>query len=171
MVIRYPWTGGKPAGTAQLTLFIAFGGAAALLNLLVGWILYGAGLFPGLPYWCATAAGAASGLVLSFGLNYAFNFKFRRRSALSQFATFCIVSLGGVALTSALSAGLHSLWTEQFGAALHIAGLTVGAKFAAHAAAVGLVVLYSFPAHRSLSFNAGIRARLQLASGQPLARP
>jgi len=154
----------------ELTLFLAFGGTAALLNLFVGWLLYGVGLIPGLPYWCATAAGALSGLVLNFSLNYAFNFKFRGRSALSQFTTFCIVSFGGVVLTAALSVGLLSLWTGHVGPAVHIAGLSIDAKFAAHTAAVALVVLYSFPAHKNLSFNGGIRAWLQRASSQILAR-
>src|SRR5437868_10747942 len=90
----------------ELAAFLLFGGLAALANLLVGWQLYGRGLFPALPYWCATALAAASGLLVNFGLNYAFNFKFRDRSALQQFSTFAVVSLIGVAITSALSYGI-----------------------------------------------------------------
>ena len=143
----------------QLAAFLLFGGVAALTNLIVGWQLYGKGLFPALPYWCATAAAATSGLLVNFGLNYLFNFKFRGRSALRQFSTFCIVALVGVAITSALSSGILSMLNRLAGPVLHLGGLQVTSAFAAHFAAVGLTVLYSFPAHKCMSFNAGIRAQ------------
>jgi hypothetical protein len=37
--------------------------------------------------------------------------------------------------------------------------MKVRSDLAAHARAVGLTVLYSFPAHRCVSFNIGIRAQ------------
>jgi putative flippase GtrA len=145
----------------ELGAFLVFGGLAALTNLLVGWQLYGRGLFPALPYWCATAIAASCGLVVNFGLNYLFNFKFRGRSALRQFMTFSIVALVGVAITSALSNGILSLLDRLAGPAIHFGGFAVKSAFAAHFAAVGLTVLYSFPAHKCMSFNVGIRARFQ----------
>jgi putative flippase GtrA len=145
----------------ELAAFLLFGGLAALVNLLAGWQLYGRGLFPALPYWCATAIAATCGLLVNFGLNYLFNFKFRGRSALGQFATFCVVALIGVAITSALSSGLLALLDRWTGAMLVLGRFKVQSVFAAHFAAVGLTVLYSFPAHKLLSFNRGIRARLQ----------
>ena len=143
----------------ELAAFLLFGGLAAVTNLLVGWQLYGRGLFPALPYWCATGIAATCGLVVNFGLNYAFNFKFRGRSAFRQFSTFCVVALVGVAITSALSSGLLSLLAAWSGPQLRLGSLHVTSAFAAHFAAVGLTVLYSFPAHKCLSFNNGIRAR------------
>jgi putative flippase GtrA len=145
----------------ELAVFLVFGGLAALTNLLVGWQLYGRGLFPALPYWCATAMAATSGLLVNFGLNYAFNFKFRGRSALRQFATFCVVALVGVAITSALSNGILMLLNALAGPRIGLGGFTVKSTFAAHFAAVGLTVLYSFPAHKLMSFNVGIRAQFQ----------
>ena len=150
----------------ELLVFLFFGGLAALTNLLVGWQLYGRGLFPALPYWCATALAATSGLFVNFGLNYAFNFKFRGRSALRQFATFCIVALVGVAITSALSDGILSLLNALAGPVLHLGSLQVKSVFAAHFAAVGLTVLYSYPAHKCMSFNVGIRAQFHNAYAQ-----
>lgn len=144
----------------QLAAFLLFGGLAALTNLIVGWQLYGRGLFPALPYWCATAAAATSGLLVNFALNYLFNFKFRGRSALRQFSTFCIVALVGVAITSALSSGILSVLNGSAGPVLYLGGLQTTSAFAAHFAAVGLTVLYSFPAHKYMSFNAGIRAQV-----------
>jgi putative flippase GtrA len=150
----------------QLAVFLLFGGLAAAANLVVGWQLYGRGLFPALPYWCATAIAATSGLFVNFGLNYFFNFKFRGRSALQQFSTFCIVALVGVAITSALSSGLLSLFHAAAGAVLRVGGFEATSAFAAHFAAVGLTVLYSFPAHKLMSFNIGIRAQFQQARAQ-----
>jgi len=145
----------------ELAAFLLFGGLAAAANLAVGWQLYGRGLFPALPYWCATGIAATCGLVVNFVLNYLFNFKFRGRSAFRQFATFCVVALVGVAITSALSSGLLSLLNAWAGPVLRLWSFHVTSAFAAHFSAVGLTVLYSFPAHKWLSFNSGIRARLR----------
>jgi len=153
---------GQPALRAkELAVFLLLGGLAAATNLLVGWQLYARGFFPHLPYWCATAIAATSGLFVNFGLNYAFNFKYRDRSALQQFSTFCIVSLIGVGITSALSNGILSILNTYAGPAFHLGGVAVRSVFAAHFGAVGLTVLYSFPAHKCMSFNMGIRAQLQ----------
>lgn len=145
----------------ELAVFLVFGGLAALTNLAVGWQLYGRGLFPALPYWCATGIAATSGLLVNFGLNYVFNFKFRGRSAWRQFSTFCVVALIGVAITSAMSFGFLSLLTAWVGSQFHLGGHEIKSAFAAHFIAVGLTVLYSFPAHKFMSFNAGIRAQVQ----------
>jgi putative flippase GtrA len=150
----------------ELAVFLIFGGLAALTNLLVGWQLYGTGLFPHLPYWCATAIAATSGLFVNFGLNYAFNFKYRQRSALQQFSTFCIVALIGVGITSALSNSILSILNMYVGPVFYLSGVEVRSVFAAHFGAVGLTVLYSFPAHKCMSFNVGIRAQLQHVFGQ-----
>jgi putative flippase GtrA len=143
----------------ELAVFLVCGGLAALAHLLMGWQLYGTGFFPGLPYWCATAIAASCGLLVNFGLNYSSNFKFRERSALRQFSTFCVVSLVGVAITSALSNTILALVTARRGPIFHLAYMKVRSDLAAHARAVGLTVLYSFPAHRCVSFNIGIRAQ------------
>ena len=151
---------GTSSHVHELAAFLLFGGTAAGVNLALGWELYGTGLFPQLPYWCATAIAASGGLLVNFALNYAFNFKFRDRSAMAQFGTFCVVSLVGIALTSALSAGLLSLFTAIAGPVITLGGVAVRVTLAAHVGAVGLTVLYSFPAHKAVSFNIGIRARL-----------
>lgn len=154
----------------ELAFFLAFGGLAAVANLFVGWELYGEGRFPALPYWCATAIAAACGLLVNFGLNYSFNFKFRERSALRQFSTFCIVSLVGVAITSALSNTILALLIAWRGPVFHLANADVRSDLAAHICAVGLTVLYSFPAHRCVSFNIGIRAQARRLYAQLLEK-
>jgi putative flippase GtrA len=145
----------------ELFLYLLFGSLAAFTSLLTGRALYGDALFPGLPYWCATAAAAAVGLVVNFVLNSIFNFKFYKRTTFQQFGTFCIVSGFGVVLTSFLSEALLLLLQRNLGDNLHLGHVTLPAKFVANFIAVGLIVLYSFPAHRSISFNVGIRTRLR----------
>lgn len=145
----------------EFLFFIVFGGIAAIMNLSCGWILYGEGLFPELPYWCATAIAAFCGLIVNFSLNYSFNFKFRRRSAIRQFYTFCVISGVGVVLTSGLSEGFLALCENFAGSGFHIQGARISSKFFAHFLAVGTVVMYSYPAHKTISFNVGLRARLR----------
>ena len=143
----------------QFIYFLLFGGMAALTNLLVGWLLY-QGDNAMLPYSLAVFIGASSGLLVNFGLNYAFNFGFRGRSMLGQFRTFFIVAAVGTLLTAMLArlflAIMHWLGAD---------GLTFGSqavtdKLVAHVISVGVVTFYSFVAHKYLSFNLGIRNAL-----------
>jgi putative flippase GtrA len=142
----------------DLANYLVFGGIAAAANLMTGWLLYQEFTALALPYWLATSIGAACGLLVNFALNHAY-FGFSERSALRQFATFVIVSGIGVALTGALAQAL--LVPSQLILDQHLAGIHVAPKFAAHVTAVGLVVLYSFPAHRFISFNVGFCARMR----------
>jgi len=167
-----PYAPSLPAGLSRRlsrllcsrpALFLAFGGAAAIANLATGRLLYGPGFGAWIPYWCATALAAATGMVVNFALNHALNFRFRQRSAARQFQTFCAVSGLGIVLTAGLSSALRSLVERLLGAQFPFLGATVDADFAGHFLAVGLVALYSYPAHRFLSFNIGIRARLRQA--------
>jgi putative flippase GtrA len=149
------------AWARELVMFVSFGATAALTTLSVGRVLYGDRLPIHLPYWCATGIAATVGLVVNFTLNYSFNFKFRDRSASQQFSTFCLVAGIGILLTSLLSETfLYAI--ERFAAgSFQLGDLAVRTKLAAHVLAVGAVALYSFPAHRLISFNIGIGARLR----------
>jgi putative flippase GtrA len=145
----------------DLVIYLVFGGVAAGVNLLAGWLLYGAGLAPFMPYWLATGCAAAIGLVTNFALNHALNFRFRGRPAFDQFRTFCAIAGIGVLLTSLAATLLRSGLQHFVGTELGLGGTAISAKFAAHVAAVGLVVVYSYPAHKAISFNVGLRARLR----------
>ena len=150
------------ARARELIMFVLFGATAAAITLSVGWILYGSRLPIQVPYWSATGIAAAAGLIVNFGLNYTFNFKFRDRSASQQFATFGLVAGFGIFLTSALSAAfLHVLEYAAASSSFDLGNLIVRPQFAAHVMAVGVVALYSFPAHRLVSFNVGIFVRLR----------
>lgn len=144
----------------RFATFIVFGGLAALVNLLVGRALY---TLPGpaalLPFWTAVLIGAASGLLVNFGLNYAFNFRYRGRPAFAQLRTFAVVALGGVGLTALLaSVLLGAAHWAGFAEGLTFLGWRLSTPFLSHAGATALVTFYSFAGHSLLSFNAGLRA-------------
>lgn len=149
----------------RFATFIVFGGLAAVVNLGVGKMLYSVpSLASVVPYWLAVAAGALSGLVVNFTLNYAFNFKYGGRPAGAQLRTFIVVALGGGVLMVLIAHGL--VWfAGQIGLnePLQVAGVTLQIGFIAHVIATGVLTFYSFAAHSLFSFNVGLRARLKRA--------
>lgn len=158
--------------TRRFATFVVFGGLAALVNLLVGHALYSGEATAALPYWMAVVIGAASGLLVNFALNYAFNFRYQGRSAAAQLRTFVIVAVGGVGLMSLLASALLQIadWVG-FHDGLTLGGWHAATPFLAHVLATGLVTFYSFAAHSAMSFNAGLRAFvLRLPVFAPLAR-
>jgi putative flippase GtrA len=128
----------------------------------VGASLYGTpSISAWLPYWLAVTIGAASGLILNFGLNYAYNFDYRGRSAHAQFGTFTLVACGGIALTAALAQAFLSLGQlASLPGQYSMAGFAFSAQWASHVLSVALVTFYSFAAHSAFSFNRGLRQRL-----------
>ena len=147
--------------TIEFPKFLLFGAAAALTTLATSWVIYGSGFSPVAPYWCATGLGASLGLIVNFLLNYLWNFRFHGRSSSQQFATFLLVSGFGVLLTALVSEVnfriLNFLFTDQ---QIRLGDVIIRNQFAANLTAVALVALYSYPAHRFISFNVGLGARL-----------
>jgi putative flippase GtrA len=158
----YPSRVRPSAGRARLyqdlANYLVFGGIAAAANLTTGWLLYQECPALGPPYWAATTIAAACGLLVNFALNYSY-FECNERSMLRQFGTFVVVAGIGVVLTGALSQAL--LVPSHLILDHHDFGIHVAPKFAAHVTSVGLVVLYSFPANRFISFNVGFSARMR----------
>lgn len=168
----YPASGARRTAFVQAVIrlfvsrrfatFIVFGGLAALANIAVGKTLYSVPAIAEIvPYWLAVAIGSASGLLVNFGLNYAFNFSFAGRSAGAQLRTFIVVAVGGVVLTALIAHGLVALaaWIE-LSSPVRLAGVGLDIAFIAHVMATGLVTFYSFAAHSAFSFNVGLRSRL-----------
>ncbi len=144
----------------QFGRFVLFGGAAAAVNLAVGYAIYGTRAASAVPYWLAVVIASASGLLVNFALNYIYNFEFRGRSALGQFRTFFIVAVIGTFITGGLAQAGFVLLRNLGILAIPLLGQhAVSAAFAAHIVAVGLTMFYSFAAHRYFSFNVGLRAR------------
>ena len=137
----------------QFARFLLFGGISAIITIAVGYVLYSTGV---LPYTFAVFVGAVASIIVNFLLNYWFNFNYRGRKALSQFNTFFVVAGIGTLLTAGLAklflSVFHALDTHAFG----IGGRAISSEFVAQVLAVGLVTLYSYAAHKYLSFNEGI---------------
>lgn len=146
--------------TPEFSRFLFFGAIAALTTLGTSWLLYGARLLPDLPYWCATGVGATAGLIVNFVLNYLFNFRYHQRSIAQQFVTFFLVAWFGVVLTSGISEMclllLSAIGIDKIGTG----HLLFDKNLMANVTAVALVALYSFPAHKFISFNVGLNARM-----------
>ncbi len=148
--------------------FVVFGGLAAVANIAVGSALYtNPKMQTVIPYWLAVGIGSASGLLLNFFLNYAYNFGYSGRPAGAQLRTFVIVACGGVVLTALLAEGMMQLaHLASFPERYSMLGFTFGSQWTAHVIATGLVTFYSFAAHSAFSFNEGLRKRLPAFLGK-----
>lgn len=142
----------------QFILFLLFGGAAALVNLVMGKLLYDLAL-PGMSYSLSVFIAAFSGLLVNFFCNYYFNFTNHMRRPFSHFRSFFIVAVIGTFLTSFLSRLFLGLFTLCGLEGLQRFGPLMTNRFMAHFLAVGLVVFYSYFAHKYISFDIGFRGQ------------
>ena len=136
---------------AQFVRFLIFGGTATLVSFLGGYLLYG---ILEMSYGPAIFIGSASAIVVNFGLNYAFNFRYRGRSVLSQVITFASVALFGSVLTVVLARIF--LWVSMAAISVGSDDAVLLMKAMCHVLSIGIVTLYSFFAHKYFSFNKGI---------------
>ncbi|MDD4702442.1 MAG: GtrA family protein [Desulfovibrio sp.] len=138
--------------------FIAFGGTAALVNLLCGYLLYNANVFP---YIVSVFIAASAGLLVNFALNYKLNFKYKGRKLSQQFGTFLVVASIGTLLTAVVAHFSMQLLLFFEIEDIALAGFAVSSQFFAHVFSVGVITVYSFIAHKYFSFNVGIRNQLR----------
>lgn len=126
--------------------FLLCSGLAAAVNLGMGYLLYaGAGLAEGWQYAASVALAFLSGMGVSFVLNRRYTFEPSGRVTRAEAADFFVVSVGGLALTTLLAQGLR----------LHMPALHphLPPEALAHLGAVGLTAIYSFFAHKHVSFR------------------
>jgi len=152
--------------TSQFLRYVVCSGLAAAANFLAGNLLYNfAGWDGAWSYKLAVMLGFCTGMAVSYGLNRAFTFDRSGRRMHQEVRTFVVVSLGGLALTVLLAAGLRAYVTPGLVAALPTDG-AIG-RFAgdpeatSHFIAIGLVTFYSFTFHRLFTFGQGLRAGLR----------
>jgi putative flippase GtrA len=146
----------------QICLYIIVSGAAALVNVAVGAVLYSTlGLANGPFYAVSVAIAYLAGMAFNFGLNRSLTFRHSTRNGLLQMRTFIVVAGIGLLLTIALAAMLRVTAAPKLAALIASIGLQVPVDGVAHATAVALVSVYSFLGHKWLTFTGGIRAGLR----------
>lgn len=133
--------------------FIIFSGFAAIINLAVGYLLYGVmGFDDGWAYASSVSLAFLAGMAVSFSLNRRFTYPSSGRPVASEMRDFLLVSLGGMTLTTTIAWGLDTYAHETIA---RIVGGYFLPETVAHVCAVGLTAVYSYFAHKLISFRAG----------------
>lgn len=116
----------------------------------------------------AIAVGAFSGMTVNFALSSRFVFASDQRSRREQYGSFLLISLTTLLLRLVVAHGLVAMLAMP--AMAWTATLPIGApaERLAHLGAVGLVTIYSFFAHKHVSFAGGF---LALFASKSAVRP
>ncbi|MFD1343074.1 GtrA family protein [Litorisediminicola beolgyonensis] len=129
--------------------FLLCSGTAALVNLAAGFLFYGVfGLDGPVTYPLSVAMAFAAGMVVSFVLNRRYTYEASGRSIWVELRDFFGVSIGGLVITTALATLINRSLTE-----LGAEFVPLGTESFAHICAVGLTAIYSFIAHKRISFR------------------
>ena len=143
----------------QFLLYLAISSMAAIVNLVVGFSLYGVlGLSTGILYALSVAIGYLAGMGVNWSLNRVITFPRSGRRRLAEIRTFLVVALIGLLLTVVLAAALRNALGPYI-PELSGAGLVPipSAETTAQIMAVGIVAVYSFLSHKWFTFARGIR--------------
>ena len=108
----------------------------------------------------AIVLGGLAGLLVNFTLSRRFVFASDSRSARQQLATFALVSLTTIGLRLIVAQALMALFALPAFAAIALLPVPAPAERLAHLGAVGLVTIYSFLAHKHVTFAGGLLSRL-----------
>lgn len=144
--------------------FLLCSGLAALVNLLVGYFLYGIlGFDNGIAFALSVAVAFISGMGVSFALNRRFTYAASGRSKRFELRDFLGVSVVGLALTTGLAYWLDATAHRTLASIVSSLPGAVLPETLAHIIAVGLTAIYSFFAHKLISFRP---ATAEMRSGQ-----
>lgn len=129
--------------------FLLCSGTAALVNLAAGYLFYGVLGFDGpISYPISVALAFGAGMVVSFVLNRRYTYEASGRHILTELRDFFGVSIGGLVITTSLATIFNAGPAEQVARAIPLQPESL-----AHIAAVGLTAIYSFIAHKRISFR------------------
>ena len=168
MLDRY---GSKRAIGRQFGLFLLLSGFAAAVNLAVGSALYALlGRRGSATYAFSVSAGYLAGMAISFSLNRTFTFERDGRNCLPQLQSFLLVAWVGLILNTGVALTLRWFATTVLGISQATSIGWIRVDSGAHASAIGLVAVYSFLAHKHLTFGGGVRAGLARLLGMDGAR-
>ncbi|KRA45624.1 GtrA family protein [Devosia sp. Root635] len=138
--------------------YLLTAGAATCLDIALVQFLLSLDLLHQPVFFAATIAlGAFAGMCVNFGLSRRFVFTVDERPAHQQFTSFVLVSLTTLALRLAVAYALVALFALP-ALANWLGMLPVGAaaERLAHLGAIGIVTIYSFLAHKHVSFAGGL---------------
>ena len=134
--------------------FLICSGTAALVNIATGQLLYGLlGLSEGWQYSFSVAVAFFMGMVVSFALNRKYTFKPSGRKIRMEGTDFLLVSLGGLLLTTGIAQLLYFHTGFASLSIFRVLPVSVTPETLAHVAAVGCTAIYSFTAHKYISFR------------------
>ena len=108
----------------------------------------------------AIVLGGLAGLLVNFTLSRRFVFTGDNRSARQQLQTFALVSLTTIGLRLVVAHALVALFALPAFAVIALLPVAAPAERLAHLGAVGLVTIYSFLAHKHVTFAGGLLIRL-----------
>lgn len=103
----------------------------------------------------AICAGACAGMGTNFLLSRRFVFSGDGRSAVEQFSSFALISFSTLLLRVLAAYALLGLLSRPLFTALYFP-IDAAPERLAYLGAVGLVTLYSFLAHKHISFAGGL---------------
>ena len=103
----------------------------------------------------AISIGAMAGMSVNFALSRRFVFEPDTRPAREQFLSFILISLTTLGLRLAVAYGLVAIFALPALAWIGLLPVAAPAERLAHLGAVGLVTIYSFLAHKHISFGGG----------------
>ncbi|QGY00196.1 GtrA family protein [Roseovarius faecimaris] len=132
-------------------IFLVCSGCAAAVNICVGFVLYGLlGLDGFITYPISVALAFLAGMSVSFVLNRRFTYPPSGRTRRQELADFTGVSVIGLLLTTGMAHLLRWGATDTLEA---IGSGVLMPETMAHVIAVGLTAIYSFLAHKYVSFR------------------
>ena len=108
----------------------------------------------------AIVLGGLAGLLVNFTLSRRFVFSGDNRSARQQLLTFALVSLTTIGLRLVVAHALVALFALPAFAMITLLPVAAPAERLAHLGAVALVTIYSFLAHKHVTFAGGFLTRL-----------
>jgi putative flippase GtrA len=178
--LRTPPPGAKCRALASLPTqflrYVACAGLAAAVNYAVGSVLVEGLGFVSTGHFAAVVATAyIAGMAVNFELNRRFTFA-SDRTCIAQGRTFIIVALSGLGLTIIAAQMLRSaIAASSDGFYPQLLGPLGTPESLGRATAIAVAAVYSFAAHKYLTFNRGIRQPLirvmrALHSGEQLGR-
>jgi putative flippase GtrA len=148
--------------------YLLSAGVATLADFALVQSLLTLGMFrEGLLFGVAIAGGALLGMSVNFLLSRRFAFDPDDRKTLAQARSFFVISLSTLVLRVITAYALLALFALPILGFVAMLPVDAPQERLAHIGAAGLVTIYSFFAHKHISFGGGVRSWIskRLAAG------